>query len=37
MSVLIDKDGIVRRIDKQIDVKTHGSDVPAKIKSLGLK
>ena len=31
MSVLIDKDGVVRWIDKQIDVKTHGADVLRKL------
>lgn len=36
MSVLIDGNGTVRWIDRGIDVKTHGADVLAKIKSLGL-
>ncbi len=34
MSVLIDKQGIVRWIDKQINPTTHGLDVMAKIKEL---
>lgn len=36
MSVLIDKQGIVRWIDKQMDVKTHGQDVMTKLHELGL-
>ena len=36
MSVLIDKDGIVRLIDKQVNVRTHGSDILAKMRDLGL-
>ena len=34
MSVLIDKQGIVRWIDKQINPTTHGMDVVAKVKEL---
>ncbi|HEX8234527.1 MAG TPA: peroxiredoxin family protein [Abditibacteriaceae bacterium] len=36
ISVLIDKEGVVRWVDKQIEVKTHGADVLAKLKELGL-
>ena len=36
MSVLIDKTGVVRWIDTDVHVKTHGADVLAKIKQLGL-
>lgn len=36
MSVLIDKQGIVRWIDTDVHVKTHGADVLARIKELGL-
>lgn len=36
ISVLIDKDGVVRWIDKQINLKTHGADVLAKAQELGL-
>lgn len=36
MSVLIDKQGVVRWIDKQINVKTHGQDVLAKVQELKL-
>lgn len=36
-SVLIDKNGIVRWIDKQVNPTTHGADVLAKMKELGLK
>lgn len=34
MSVLIDKNGIVRWIDKQINPTTHGADVVVKVRSL---
>ena len=34
MSVLIDKQGIVRWIDKQINPTTHGTDVVARVKEL---
>jgi len=37
MSVLIDKDGVVRWIDKQIDPRHYGDDVLAKMKELGMK
>ena len=36
MSVLIDKAGIVRWIDTDVQVKTHGADVLSKINELGL-
>jgi peroxiredoxin Q/BCP len=36
MSVLIDKQGMVRWIDKQINVKTHGQDVLARLRALRL-
>lgn len=36
ISVLIDKEGVVRWIDKQINLKTHGADVLAKAQELGL-
>ncbi len=35
-SILIDKDGIVRVIDRQINVETHGQDVLQKMRDLGL-
>lgn len=35
-SVLIDKNGIVRWIDTDVNVKTHGADVLAKMRELGL-
>ncbi len=35
-SVLIDKSGVVRWIDTDVHVETHGADVLAKIKELGL-
>ena len=34
MSVLIDKAGIVRLIDKQINPRTHGVDMVAKLRAL---
>lgn len=34
MSVLIDKQGVVRWIDKQINPTTHGADVVAKVREL---
>ncbi len=37
MSVLIDKSGIVRWIDTDVQVQTHGADVLAKIGELGIK
>ena len=36
MSILIDKNGIVRWIDTDVHVQTHGADVLAKVKELGL-
>lgn len=36
MSVLIDKQGVVRWIDKHVDVRTHGADVLAKVSELGM-
>ena len=36
MSVLIDKEGVVRWIDKQINVRTHGEDVLRKLRELGM-
>jgi peroxiredoxin len=36
MSVLIDKSGIVRWIDRDVQVSTHGADVLAKMRELGL-
>lgn len=36
ISVLIDKDSVVRWIDKQINLKTHGADVLAKAHELGV-
>lgn len=36
MSVLIDKQGVIRWIDKQINVKTHGEDVLLKLCEMGL-
>lgn len=33
MSVFIDKDGVVRWIDNQIDPRTHGKDVLARLQS----
>ena len=35
MSILIDKEGIVRDIDKQINPKTHGTDVLKRLKQTG--
>jgi len=35
-SVLIDKEGKVRWIDKQIDPRTHGTDVLSKLRGLGM-
>lgn len=32
----VDKDGVIREIDKKIQTKTAGEDVVAKVKSLGL-
>ena len=37
MTVLIDKTGVVRWIDTDVQVQTHGADVLAKIGELGLK
>lgn len=34
MSILVDKDGIVRHIDKQINPRTHGADVLARLQSV---
>jgi peroxiredoxin len=36
MSILIDKDGIVRYIDRQVNVRTHGPDMLLKMRELGL-
>jgi len=36
MSVLIDKDGIVRLIDHNVGVRTHGPDMLQKLRELGL-
>jgi peroxiredoxin len=36
MTVLIDKDGIVRYIDRQINVRTHGPDMLLKMRELGM-
>ena len=33
MSVFIDKNGIVRWIDKQINPRTHGADVLARVQA----
>ena len=37
MSILIDKQGIVRWIDTDVHVQTHGADVLAKLKEFGMK
>ena len=36
MTVLIDKSGIIRWIDRDVNVKTHGADVLAKMRELGM-
>jgi len=36
MSVLIDKEGIIRWIDHDVNVETHGSDILAKMRELGM-
>jgi peroxiredoxin len=36
MSVLIDKDGLVRLIDKDVDIHTHGSDIILQMRRLGM-
>jgi peroxiredoxin len=36
LSVLIDRDGIVRFIDRSISVRTHGPDMIAKMRELGM-
>ena len=36
-SVLIDKNSIVRWIDTNVSVQTHGADVLTKMRELGLK
>lgn len=36
MSILIDKNGVVRFIDTNVNIKTHGADMLAKIRELGL-
>ncbi len=36
MSILLDKAGVVRWIDTDVHVQTHGADVLAKIKELGI-
>lgn len=33
----VDKDGIVRHIDKKVNVQSHGKDVAAKAKDLGFE
>ena len=37
MSVFIDKDGIVRFIDKDVHVMTHGTDILDEMKAIGIK
>ena len=36
MTVLIDKQGVVRQIDTDVNVRTHGADVVAKMRELGM-
>jgi len=36
MTIIIDKDGVVRDVDKQISPRTQGPDVLAKLKGMGL-
>lgn len=36
LTVLIDKNGIVRFIDTDVNVQTHGAEMIAKIRELGL-
>jgi peroxiredoxin Q/BCP len=36
MSVLIDKNGVVRFLDTNVNVRTHGNDMLAKVRELGL-
>jgi hypothetical protein len=36
MSILIDRDGTVRWIDRAVQVRTHGPDVLLKLRELGL-
>ena len=33
----VDKDGVVRHIDKKVNVQSHGKDVAAKAKDLGFE
>ncbi len=37
MSVLIDRDGIVRFVDRAVQVRTHGPDMLLKMRELGMK
>ncbi len=37
MSVLIDRQGIVRFVDRAVQVRTHGPDMLLKMRELGLK
>jgi peroxiredoxin Q/BCP len=36
MSVLIDKQGVIRWIDRDVQVTTHGADVLSKLHELGM-
>jgi len=36
MSVLIDKEGIVRLIDKDVHIRTHGAEMLARMREMGL-
>jgi len=36
LSFLIDKNGIVRLVDTNVNVQTHGADMIAKMRELGL-
>ena len=36
MTVLVNKNGIIRWIDRDVNVKTHGADVLAKMRELGM-
>lgn len=37
LTVLIDRDGIVRFIDRAVQVRTHGPDMLLKMRELGMK
>ena len=37
MTVLIDRDGIVRFVDRAVQVRTHGPDMLLKMRELGMK